>query len=158
MDWKALGIATGLVVGVVILEALLTTEGIKTWYPTLKKPKWLIPMWGWAIVAVVAYLIDGYVAYRVLTSVPSREGVTVCLTALAVLMVFNALFNYPLFKYRDPRLGFLGVISFLAPLIVLQVALFVYEPVAAWTHMIYAVWVVAYDLPAMYQLWKLNPG
>jgi hypothetical protein len=40
---------------------------------------------------------------------------------------------------------------------ILQVALFVYDIVAAWAHMTYLLWVVAYDLPLFYAIWRLNP-
>jgi hypothetical protein len=53
--------------------------------------------------------------------------------------------------------GFLGVVGFLGPLLVLQTALFAYDTVAAWTHIAYTLWVIAYDLPLFYVMWRLNP-
>jgi hypothetical protein len=52
-------------------------------------------------------------------------------------MVCNTLWNYALFATRSTLVGFLGLLAFLAPLLVLQVALFVYDALAAWTHLIY---------------------
>jgi hypothetical protein len=40
---------------------------------------------------------------------------------------------------------------------VLQTALFVYDPAAAWAHKAYTLYVLAYDVPLFYRLWRLNP-
>lgn len=104
------------------------------------------------------YVIDGFVAYRVLTAVPSAGDRTVALTALVVVMVLNALWNYAFFEYRSTLVGFLGIIGFLGLLLVLQTALFVYDPVAVWVHLAYALYVLAYDVPLFYEIRRLNPG
>jgi benzodiazapine receptor len=157
VDWTSVAISIGICLTIALLEGLLSGDGVKTWYPHLRKPRWHIPLWAFVIVAVLVYIIDGFVAYRVLTVVPSWEGVTVSLTALVVVMTLNALWNYAFFEYRSPLLGFFGLVGFLGPLMILQVALFVYDIVAAWAHMTYLLWVVAYDLPLFYAIWRLNP-
>ena len=70
--------------------------------------------------------------------------------------MINALWTYAFFEYRSTLIGLLGLIAFLGPLIVLQVALFAYDSLAAWVHLPYLIWVVAYDLPLFYALWRLN--
>ena len=107
---------------------------------------------------LIVYVIDGFVTYRILTAVPSAGDRAVALTALVVVMVLNALWNYAFFEYRSTLVGFLGIIGFLAPLLVLQTALFVYDPVAAWTHVAYTLYVLAYDVPLFYAIWRLNPS
>ena len=42
---------------------------------------------------LIVYVIDGFVAYRMLTAVPSVGDRAVALTALVVVMVLNALWN-----------------------------------------------------------------
>ena len=79
------------------------------------------------------------------------------MTALVAVMVLNALWNYAFFEYRSTLIGFFGLVGFLCPLAVLQVCLFAYEEVAAWAHLAYTVFVVGYDLPLFYALWRLNP-
>ena len=49
------------------------------------------------------------------------------------------------------------MLAFLAPLLILQVALFVFDALAAWTHLAYVIWVIGYDLPLFYRIWRLNP-
>lgn len=157
-DWAPLSYAFGLCAAVAVLEALLTGSGLKDWYPHLRKPRWQIPLWASVAVGLIVYAIDGFVAYRVLTAVPSAGDRVVALTALVVVMVLNALWSYAFFEYRSALVGFLGIIGFLGPLLVLQTALFVYDPPAAWAHLAYTLYVLAYDVPLFYAIWRLNPG
>jgi translocator protein len=155
--WTPLACAVGLCVAVAVLEGFLTGSGLKDWYPRLRKPRWQIPLWASVAVGLTVYVIDGFVAYRLLTAVPSVGDRTVALTALVVVMVLNALWNYAFFEYRSTLVGFLGIVGFLGPLLVLQTALFVYDPPAAWVHMVYTLYVLAYDVPLFYEIRRLNP-
>ena len=157
-SWTPLAYAVGLCAAVAVLEGVLTGSGLKDWYPHLRKPRWRIPLWASVLVGLIVYVIDGFVAYRVLTAVPSAGDRVVALTALVVVMVLNALWNYAFFEYRSTLVGFLGIVGFLGPLLVLQAALFVYDPVAAWAHMAYTLYVLAYDVPLFYAIWRLNPS
>ncbi len=157
-DWASLALSVGLCVAVAILEGFLTGSGLKDWYPRLRKPWWQIPLWASVAVGLIVYVIDGFVAYRVLTVIPSAGDRWVALTALVVVMVLNALWNYAFFEYRSTLVGFLGIVGFLGPLLVLQTALFVHDPAAAWAHMVYTLYVLAYDVPLFYAIWRLNPG
>jgi tryptophan-rich sensory protein len=156
-DWTALIAAVGICLAVGLLEVLLTSDGLKTWYPTLRKPCWHIPLWGFILVGVAVYVLDGFVAYRLLTVVDSRPAQVVALIALLVVMVTNALWNYAFFAYQSTLIGWLGLVGFLGPLLTLQVVLFANEPVAAFAHAAYLVWVVAYDIPLFFMLWRMNP-
>jgi tryptophan-rich sensory protein len=76
-------------------------------------------------VGPIVYAIDGFVAYRVLTAVPSAGDRAVASTALVVVMVLNAPWNHAYFEYRSTLVGFSGPL-----LCVLQTA-FAYDAVAA---------------------------
>jgi translocator protein len=160
ISWAAVAASVGICLSVAALEGLLTAaagDGLKAWYPRLRKPRWHMPLWASGVVAALVYVIDGFVAYRALTAFPSREGSVVALTALVVVMVLNASWNYAFFAYRSTLIGFLGLVGFLGPLVVLQVALFAYDAVAAWAHMAYLLYVVTYDLPLFWAIRRLNP-
>ena len=157
VNWTAVAISVSICSMVAIFEGFLTGDSLTTWYPGLRKPDWHIPLWAFVIVGVLVYVINGFVAYRVLTEVPSREDQLVALTALVVVMVLNTLWNYAFLEYQSTLIGFLGVVGFLGPLLVLQTALFAYDTVAAWTYIAYTLWVIAYDLPLFYVMWRLNP-
>ncbi len=57
-------------------------------------------------VGPIVYAIDGLVAYRVLTAVPSAGDRAVASTALVVMMVLNAPWNHAYFEYRSTLVGF----------------------------------------------------
>jgi len=52
--------------------------------------------------------------------------------------------------------GFLGVLAFLAPLLILQMILLLVESISAFLMFTYVLWVILYDIPWSYTLWKLN--
>jgi len=83
--WTPLAYAVGLCAAVAVLEGLLTGSGLKDWYPHLRKPRWQIPLWASILVGLIVYVIDGFVAYRMLTAVPSVGDRAVALTALVVV-------------------------------------------------------------------------
>ena len=157
LDWIGLAVAVGICVSVAVIEGAITPDAVKTWYPTLKKPWWNLPFAGFVAVAIVVYVIDGFVAYRLWSIATPPGSRAIGLTALVVVMVFNALWNCALFATRNTLIGWLGLLAFLAPLLILQVALFVFDAPAAWTHLAYVAWVVGYDLPLFYRIWRLNP-
>lgn len=138
-----------------VLGNLWVGDALKTWYPSLVKPPLLVPIWGFIVVGVAVYLVEGVVFYRLLVHVASPEGKVVAVTALVVLMVCNEAWNYAFFGLRSTLAALVGIVGFLAPLTVLMVALFVYEPLSGWLMLPYCIWVV-YDVWWVQQLWYLN--
>lgn len=157
LDWIGLAVAVGICVVVAVLEGAITPDAVRSWYPTLKKPWWNLPFAAFVAVAIVVYVIDGFVAYRLWAVATLPGSRTIGLTALVVVMVFNALWNCALFTTRNTLIGWLGLLAFLAPLLILQVALLVFDALTAWTHLAYVIWVIGYDLPLFYRIWRLNP-
>jgi tryptophan-rich sensory protein len=88
--------------------------------------------------------------------VMSQTDRLISLTALGIVMLYNELWNIVLFRWQNPFAGFLGVLAFLAPLLLLQVILLLVEPISGLLMLIYVLWVVLYDIPWSYALWKLN--
>jgi hypothetical protein len=76
--------------------------------------------------------------------------------ALVTVMAANVAYNIVLARRRNPRVASTGIIYFLAPLAVLQVALIFADPLSAILNLIYAAWVMRYDVTIMRALWKLN--
>jgi len=156
MNYRALGVAIALCLAVAALEGMIGADGVLTWYPTLKKPDWHLPMAAFIAVAMLVYLIDGFVAYRLWAATSVRGSRVIGLTSLAVVMVYNALWNYAFFESESTLIGLLGLLAFLGPLLMLQVTLCVYDTMAALVHGVYLAWVVLYDLPLFYTIWRLN--
>jgi tryptophan-rich sensory protein len=95
--------------------------------------------------------------YRLLTVVTEQIARILALTALIIVKLYNELWNIVLFRLHNTFAGFLGVLAFLAPLAFLQVALVLVDHVSAWLVLVYLVWVMGYDIPWAYRLWRLNP-
>ncbi len=157
----ALNFVTVIIVIVVILAVaalggVLTGDALKTWFPQLAKPRIQLPLWGFYVVGGIVYLMDAIILYRLIEFVSPKDARIVILTALLVVMLYNELWNYAFFGLRSTLAGFIGLLGFLAPLIILHVTLFVYDPPSAFVLLPYSIYVVVYDIPWTYALWKLN--
>ena len=78
-----------------------------------------MPIWGFVIIAIAVYVIDGFVAYQLCVEHLSVGKRVISLTALFIVMLFNVLWNYALFESRNLLIGLLGLIAFAAPLAIL---------------------------------------
>lgn len=157
LNVPSLLVALALSLGMAILGGVFTGNQLTQWFATLQKPRLQLPLWAFISVGIIVYLFDTVIAYRLLTAVPDQIDRTIALTALVVVMLYNELWNIVLFRWQNTFAGFLGVLAFLAPLVILQVTLFLVESVSAWLVLVYMVWVIGYDIPWAYTLWRLNP-
>lgn len=157
LDLPVLVVAVGLSLGMAALGALLAGDALKSWYPTIRHPRFEPPVWGFVLIGLVVYCIDAVVLYRLLTIVDDSSQRVVAATALVVVMLYNELWNAVLFRLRSPYGAMIGLAGFLAPLLILTVALFAFEPFSGWLMLAYLVWVVGFDVPWISRLWRLNP-
>lgn len=153
----ALLFAVVLSLGMAVTGGLLTGNQLTRWFATLHRPRFQLPLWGFVCVGLYGYLIDSIIAYRLLTVVPEQTARIIALMALIVVMLYNELWNIVLFRWHNTFAGFLGVLIFLLPLAFLQAALALVDSVSAWLVFVYVLWVIGYDIPWAYQLWRLNP-
>jgi translocator protein len=157
LDWGALAIAMVITVVLAGLGGVLAGSGLRDWFGKLNAPRWQIPLWGFMIVGGIGYLMDIAILYRLQALVQDASARTVALTALLVVMLYNELWNVVLFRLRNTLAAFIGLLGFFAPLTILQVALWMYDPPSGWILLIYMIWFLAYDVPWMYTLWRRNP-
>ena len=120
------------------------------WFHELRRPAMQLPMAGFLSVGGLYYASIGTVLYR---SAARRDDRAYRL-ALAVL-TGNELWNVALFGRRSTRGGFAAVLAFTVPLALLQNAV-KEDPVARAALAPYTAWVIGYDVPWTYQLWRLN--
>ncbi len=71
------------------------------------------------------------------------------------VLVANEAWNLLLFGRRSPGLAFAGLLGFLAPLAFLQRSVWSDQRSRA-ALLPYTAWVVVYDMPWSYRLWRLN--
>lgn len=120
------------------------------WFSGLRRPPMQLPMPGFFAVGLAYYAVMGVVVHR---SVIRRDRRSYRL-AMAVL-AGNELWNAMLFGRRSPRDAFLGTIAFLVPVSLLQASVSK-DRLSRSALAPYTAWVVFYDLPWTYQLWRLN--
>ena len=131
-------------------NAFVSREAL-AWFRGLNRPRWQLPMGGFYVVGALYYLVMGVVARQSVLRGDARSY----RLALAVL-AGNELWNGALFGRRSTRDGVLGILVFLAPLGLLQASV-AKDRLAAATLGVYTTYVVVYDVPWAYRLWRLNP-
>ncbi len=156
LNFTALAVAIVICLAMALLGGILTGNSLKVWYVGLVKPRWQIPLWAFVTIGMIGYVMDAVILYRLLSAVSDPAGKVVALTAMIIVMLYNELWNYAFFGLRSTLAGFVGIVAFLAPLAILLVILVEYDPPSALLLLIYVVWVILYDIPWAYTLWKLN--
>ena len=148
----------GWTVGMAVLGTVLAGDAVRTWYPTLTKTRMEIPLQLFAAVGGVTYLAQTVVGYRLLELLPTTPLAGLVLVALAVVMLYNELWNAALFRLRSPFAALVALFGFLAPLAILVVGCAMVDPLSAILMGAYAAWVVGYDIPWLHGLWRANPA
>ena len=155
MNWPAVIIAVVLCLTMALAEASMASHGLPGWLNSLKRPPLYAPLWVWVLVAAMTYLLQGVIAYRLLAYTHGPYGM-VALLALVATMAAYVAYNVILDRTRNPAQAYWGLLWFLPLLIALQALLHLSDPVSAWLNLCYVAWVVAYDLPIMRALSRLN--
>jgi tryptophan-rich sensory protein len=106
---------------------------------------------GFVAVGGIYYLLIGTVLHRS----AARRDERAYRLALVVL-AGNELWNVAFFGCRSTRAGFWGIVAFTAPLTLLQVSVRKDRP-SMLALSPYTIWVIGYDIPWSYQLWRHNP-
>lgn len=120
------------------------------WFSALRRPAMQLPMPGFYIVGLTYYALMGVVLHRSVIQSDRRSY-----RLAMVVLGGNELWNVLLFGRRSPREAFLGIIAFLVPLSLLQASVSG-DRTSRSALAPYTVWVVCYDLPWTYRLWRLN--
>ncbi len=121
------------------------------WFKSLRQPRMAIPLPAFIVVGGVYYVLVGVVRYRAVAEEDRRAG----RLALLVLLL-NELWNAAFFGRRSTRNGFFGVCAFAVPVVALQAAV-ARDRASTLALAPYTAWVLAYDVPWTYRLWRLNP-
>lgn len=120
------------------------------WFGRLRRPRLHIPMPAFVVVGGVFYLQVGTVLNRA-----HRKGDRVVRDRALLVLAGNEHWNAAFFGRRSPRNGFVGVLVYLVPLLALQKSVSSDRPsMLALTP--YTLWVLLYDVPWTYALWRLN--
>ncbi len=121
------------------------------WFRGLTAPRWQLPLPAFLVVGALYYGVIGYVLAR---SIDRRDARSTA-WSLAVLLG-NEAWNGAFFGRRSARAGFVGLCAFIVPLVALQRSV-AGDPRSRWALAPYTAYVLGYDLPWVYRLWRLNP-
>lgn len=151
-DIRALASAVGPpLVAAVLGNAFIGRDSLR-WFRQLRQPRFQLPLTAFGLVGAIYYVQLGTVLYRAYLNDDSQ----VRRRALIVL-AGNELWNVAFLGQRSPRNGFAGTLVFLLPLLALQRSV-TSDPPSMIALTPYTLWVVGYDVPWSYRLWRLNPG
>jgi len=148
-------IAIGLPMGLAVVGAIATGDGLKTWYPTLKKSKLVIPLWAFTPAAIGYSVLCGRLLSRLLRMERTTPDRTAALLLLGSMMGANEGWNYLFLGRHSMRAGFFGMIGYTLLTIRLYRLLRRCDPPAARMLRPYVGW-LGYDLVYTFELWRLN--
>ena len=140
---------TPLVAAAALGNAFIGKESL-SWFRSLRHPRAQLPMPAFYLVGAVYYLIMGVVVHRAVLR-DDRRSYRLAMCVLAG----NEVWNVGFFGRRSTRNGFLGVLAFLVPLGLLQASVSRDRRSAAALGC-YTAYVLGYDVPWTYRLWRLN--
>lgn len=158
MNVTAIVVAIVWCVAMAALGGVLAGKGGVAWFRSLKRPRMQMSLWTFFVVTAIVYVMYGVVIYRLIALDIPRDGRIVCLTGIGVTMLYGEVWNYIFFGLRSPLAGFAALTACLPLLIVIETALFLFEPVSAWVLLPYGLYFVLYNIPWSLRLWKLNPS
>jgi tryptophan-rich sensory protein len=136
------------------IGAIATSDGTKTWYPTLKKPSFNPPGWIFAPVWTILYALMGVSAWLLW----KRRGdarVAQAGTLFAVQLALNTLWSFIFFKWRSPGWAFLEIITLWAAIAMTIRALWRISPLAGALMLPYLAW-TSFAMLLNGRIWQLN--
>jgi tryptophan-rich sensory protein len=122
-----------------------------SWFKELRRPAMQLPLPASMAVGGLYYLAIGTVLHR-----SARRRDQRAYRLAVVVLGGNEVWNLLLFGRRNTRAAFLGILGFTVPVVLLQAS--VKEDLTSTLALApYTAWVVGYDIPWSYLLWRLNP-
>jgi tryptophan-rich sensory protein len=133
-----------------VLGNLFIGKAALRWFDGLRRPSMQVPLRGFIAVGAAYYVLLGLVLHRAHV----RDDRVMRSLACAVL-AGNELWNAAFFGRRSARAGFFGLLIFVVPVLALQARASA-DRQAKWAITPYTAWVLLYDVPWTYLLWRLN--
>ena len=137
------------------LEGACAGNNVRSFFATLRFPRYSAPLWVWTIIGAVYYLIFFVIIYRLLRLSVYDPLWYAALGLVVFMMLVNALTNYVIFRARNLYLSF--VIGAVFP--VLDLTLFALlltldqtAALAVIPYLLYRVYAVFWG----YALWRAN--
>ena len=137
------------------LEGACAGKNVKSFFATLRFPRYSAPLWVWTIIGGGYYIIFFFIVYRLFRLSSNRALWYFALGLVVFMMIVNGLTNYVIFRARNLYLSF--IIGAVFP--ILDVTLFALlmmldqtAAVAMIPYLVYRVYAVFWG----YALWRAN--
>lgn len=137
----------------IIIEAISATKEEKKWFENLRQPKYSFSFSFWYIIGGFYYIICGIIAYRQFHA--STITFSLPIIILILIMIFNGLTNFILFRFRSLKVFYWVLYPFIALFFSLLIVLLPVDKLAVGLGSFYLIWLI-YDLYYFLNLWRLN--
>lgn len=145
----------GICVAAAALEGVCAGRNVRSFFTQLKFPPYSAPLWGWAVIGGIYYMLFSFVLYRLFMSYSDSPLWYSALTLILFMMMVNALSNYIIFRGRNLRLSFIICVLFPIMDIALFLCMIRLDGPAAFALVPYLFYRV-YSIWWGYAVWKLN--
>jgi len=152
-EWVALALSVALCFAAAGIGTLSTVDGLRAWYPSLRKPSWNPPNAVFGPVWTVLYVMMAVAAWLVWRA---GDGTAVALGAFAVQLALNVLWSVVFFGRRDVRAAAVVIALLWVAIAVTMAAFWPISPLAAALLVPYLAWVTFASLLNL-AIARLNP-
>ena len=137
------------------LGALGTMDGVRSWYPSLRRPSFAPPSWLFGPVWTTLYVMMGVASFLVWREGPARPEVRSALMLYAIQLVLNLAWSWLFFGFRQPLAALVDIIVLLALIAVTAQRFARVSRIAAVLLLPYLAW-VAFATALNSGFWWLN--
>jgi benzodiazapine receptor len=138
------------------IAGLATSQGVRDWYPALRKPFFNPPSWIFAPVWTALYFLMGCGLYLALRA-PSSPARSRALLAFAFQLALNGAWSFLFFAFRRTGWALAEVCLLWISILLMILTLRKVRPAAAYAQIPYLAW-VSYAGALNAALWRLNPS
>jgi translocator protein len=138
-----------------VSEGLLAGSEIAARFSELLLPPFSPPLWAWAIIGALYYVLFFFLLNSLLGSLPTPALTLPALVLVAILLAANAIWNWLFFRERELWLSTVFFAPYIAVVIALAFVLFrLRSPLFSW-YLLYVAY-LAYAAWWGISLWRLN--
>jgi benzodiazapine receptor len=147
--------AAGICFVAAVAEGLAAGRGAKSYFETLRYPRFSPPLKVWYVVGGLYYVVCFAVLYLVLKE--NREGVgrTWSVMLVVLVMALNALWTFTFFRLRSLSVSTVVAALYAPVAVALFAVLWQYNRQAAWVFFLYMMYLI-YAGWWSYGLWRAN--
>ncbi|PLW21261.1 hypothetical protein PCASD_11792 [Puccinia coronata f. sp. avenae] len=145
------------------LIGLITKKSVKTWYPTLRKPKGQPPRWAFPVAWTYLYGTMGYASHLIaesLSTTPFYETADQANSALAIYfgqLVLNFMWTPIFFGLKKPAPALVDILALTGTVFYMTNVTSKFNPKAAYLFMPYCAW-LTFATYLNGSIWYLNAG